>query len=170
MAVRNTAVFGIYTTRMAAETAVGELISAGFPSSDVSVLLPEVQSAKQLALGAVGGAFGLLAGIGALAVPGLGPLIAAGPIIGALAGVALGSTVGGIGGALIGLGIPEFEARCYEGHVKDGGILLSLHCDRSDEVSRAKDILKHSGAADISSTGESSAVDRAESSMCRATS
>jgi hypothetical protein len=168
MAVRNTAVFGIYTTRAAAETAVDELISAGFPCADVSVLLPEVQGRKDLALGAVGGTFGLLAGIGALAVPGLGPLIAAGPIIGALAGVELGGRVGGIGGALIGLGIPEFEAKRYEGHVKDGGILVSVHCDRSDEVSRAQHMLQHSGAADISSTGESRADAKAEKSVCRA--
>jgi hypothetical protein len=178
MAGKNTAVFGIYKTRTTAETAVDELISAGFPSADVSVLLPDVQSTKELAHqkhtkapegtttgvaagGAVGGTLGLLAGIGALAIPGLGPFIAAGPIMGALAGVGVGGAVGGLVGALVGMGIPEYEAKRYEGRVKDGGILLSVHCDRSDEISRAKEILRHTGAADISSTGEASADKKA---------
>jgi hypothetical protein len=106
--------------------------------------------------GAVGGTLGLLAGIGALAIPGVGPLIAAGPIMGALAGLGVGGTVGGVVGALIGLGIPEYEAKRYEGRVKDGGVLLSVHCDSSQEVSRAKDLLKATGAEDISSSGEKS--------------
>jgi hypothetical protein len=95
-----------------------------------------------------------LAGIGALAIPGVGPLIAAGPIMGALAGLGIGSAVGGLAGALIGMGIPEYEAKRYEGRVKDGGILVSIHCDSSDEVSKAKDILKATGAEDIASSGE----------------
>ena len=186
MAGRNTAVFGIYRSRTTAETAVDELISAGFPSADVSVLLPDVQSTRDLAHekntkapegtttgvaagGAVGGTLGLLAGIGALAIPGLGPFIAAGPIMGALAGVGVGGAVGGFVGALVGMGIPEYEAKRYEGHVKNGGILLSVHCDSSDEVSRAKDVLKHTGAADISSTGESSGDKKAEKPVRRAT-
>jgi hypothetical protein len=98
----------------------------------------------------------LLAGIGALAIPGVGPLIAAGPIMAALAGVGVGGAVGGFTGALIGLGIPEYEAKRYEGHVKKGGILLSVHCDTSEDIKRAKDIMKITGAEDISSTGESS--------------
>jgi hypothetical protein len=106
--------------------------------------------------GAVGGTLGLLAGLGALAIPGVGPLIAAGPIMGALAGLGVGGTVGGLVGALVGLGIPEYEAKRYEGRVKDGGILLSVHCDSSDEISRAKEILKATGADDISSSGEKS--------------
>ena len=184
MAGRNTAVFGIYKTRTSAEAAVDELISAGFPSADVSVLLPDVQSTKEVAHqkstkapegattgvaagGAVGGTLGLLAGIGALAIPGLGPFIAAGPIMGALAGAGAGGAVGGIVGALVGMGIPEYEAKRYEGHVKNGGILLSVHCDTSDEVSHAKDVLKHTGAADISSTGEASADTKADRSSDR---
>jgi hypothetical protein len=99
----------------------------------------------------------LLAGIGALAIPGFGPFIAAGPIMAALAGLGVGGAVGGMIGALVGMGIPEYEAKRYEGRIKDGGILLSAHCDTSDEVTRAKKILKATGAEDIASTGESSA-------------
>ena len=105
----------------------------------------------------VGGTLGLLAGIGALAIPGVGPLIAAGPIMATLAGVGSGGVVGGIIGALAGMGIPEYEAKRYEGRVKEGGILLSVHCDNSDWVGKAKDILKTTGAEDVSSTGEASA-------------
>ena len=104
--------------------------------------------------GAVGGTLGLLAGIGALAIPGVGPLIAAGPIMGALAGLGVGGAVGGLVGALVGMGIPEYEAKRYEGRVKDGGILVSVHCDSSEEVSKAKDVLKATGAEDIASSGE----------------
>ena len=102
----------------------------------------------------MGGTLGLLAGIGALAIPGLGPFIAAGPIMASLAGLGVGGAVGGLIGALVGMGIPEYEAKRYEGRVKNGGVLLSVHCDRSDEISRAKDLLKQTGAEDISSTGE----------------
>lgn len=98
----------------------------------------------------------MLAGIGALAIPGVGPLLAAGPIMGALAGLGVGGAVGGLVGALVGMGIPEYEAKRYEGRVKDGGILVSVHCDSSEEVSRAKDILKATGAEDIASSGEKS--------------
>jgi hypothetical protein len=101
---------------------------------------------------------GLLAGIGALAIPGVGPLIAAGPIMGALAGLGVGGAVGGIVGALVGMGIPEFEAKRYEGAVKEGGTLLSVHCDTSDEVKIAKDGLRDTGARDISTTGEAAAA------------
>jgi len=106
--------------------------------------------------GAIGGTLGLLAGIGALAIPGVGPFIAAGPIMGALAGLGVGGAVGGLIGALVGMGIPEYEAKRYEGRIKEGGILLSVHCDTSDEIDRAKDLLKQTGAEDISSTGEAS--------------
>ncbi|HEY6390129.1 MAG TPA: hypothetical protein VIX89_02555, partial [Bryobacteraceae bacterium] len=92
--------------------------------------------------------------IGALAIPGLGPFIAAGPIMGALAGLGVGGAVGGLIGALVGMGIPEYEAKRYEGRVKEGGVLLSVHCNSSEEVSRAKDLLKQTGAEDISSAGE----------------
>jgi hypothetical protein len=104
----------------------------------------------------LGGALGLLAGIGAIAIPGVGPFIAAGPIMAALAGVGVGGAVGGVTGALIGLGIPEYEAKRYEGRIQKGGILLSVHCDTSDEIKRAKEIMKNAGAEDISATGESS--------------
>jgi hypothetical protein len=173
MAGKNTAAFGIYPSNTAAETAVDQLIAAGFSNQDVSVLMADRQGAKDFAAekntkapegattgagvgGAVGGTLGLLAGIGALAIPGVGPLIAAGPIMGALAGLGVGGTVGGLVGALVGLGIPEYEAKRYEGRVKDGGVLLSVHCDSSQEVSRAKDILKATGADDVSSSGEKS--------------
>ena len=173
MAGKNTAVFGIYPNSVRAEQAVDALIVAGFPSSDVSVLLPDNQGSKEFAHekntkapegtaagatagGAVGGTLGLLAGLGALAIPGVGPLIAAGPIMGALAGLGVGATAGGLIGALVGMGIPEFEAKRYEGRVKDGGVLLSVHCDESREIDRAKDVLKQTGAEDISSAGEKS--------------
>jgi hypothetical protein len=149
------------------------LVRNGFSAADISALLPENFGPQQIttekstkapegaATGAgsgavLGGALGLLAGIGALAIPGVGPLIAAGPIMAALAGVGVGGAVGGFTGALIGLGIPEYEAKRYEGHVKKGGILLSVHCDTSEDIKRAKDIMKITGAEDISSTGESS--------------
>jgi len=109
---------------------------------------------------------GWLAGIGALAIPGLGPFIAAGPIMAALAGAGVGGAVGGLTGALIGMGIPEYEAKRYEGRVKDGGILLSVHSDSSDETKRAKEILERTGAKDISSTGEVS-VDKQDKPRVR---
>jgi hypothetical protein len=118
---------------------------------------PEGTATGVTAGGAIGGTLGLLAGIGALAIPGVGPLIAAGPIMGALAGVGVGGAVGGLIGALVGMGIPEYEAKRYEGRIKDGGVLLSAHCDTSEEIDRAKEILKATGAQDISSAGESSA-------------
>jgi hypothetical protein len=104
---------------------------------------------------------GWLVGVGALAIPGLGPFIAAGPIMAALAGAGVGGTIGGLTGALIGMGIPEYEAKRYEGRVKDGGILLSVHAGSSDWIKRAKEILKRTGAQDIASTGEADADDTA---------
>lgn len=168
---KNTAVFGIYPSRMAVESGVDALKTAGFRSNDISVLLAEHSSTKDFAhekdtkapegaaagagTGALlGGGLGWLVGIGALAIPGLGPFIAAGPIMAALAGAGVGGTVGGITGALIGMGIPEYEAKRYEGRVKDGGILLSVHSDESASTKRAKEILERTGAQDISSTGE----------------
>jgi hypothetical protein len=117
---------------------------------------PEGTTTGVTAGGAIGGTLGVLAGIGALAIPGVGPLIAAGPIMAGLAGLGIGGAVGGIVGALVGMGIPEYEAKRYEGHVKNGGTLMSVHCDTSDEISRAKDLLKSTGATDIASTGETS--------------
>src|SRR6201997_3139441 len=174
MAGKNTAAFAIFPTRSAAESAVDRLIAAGFSNQDVSVLMSDKDTAREFAAekntkapegtatgvgvgGVVGGTLGLLAGIGALAIPGVGPLIAAGPIMGALAGLGVGGAVGGLIGALVGMGIPEYEAKRYEGHIKAGGVLLSVHCDTSDEITRAKDLLKHTGAQDISSSGEASA-------------
>jgi len=170
---KKTSVFGIYTTRESVERAVDTFLKSGFSTSDVSVLLPENLGGKPLAThkdtkapegatagggagAVVGGTLGLLAGIGALAIPGLGPFIAAGPIMAALAGIGVGGAVGGFAGALIGMGIPEYEAKRYEGRIQKGGILLSVHCDTSDQVKRGKEILKNTGAEDISSTGESS--------------
>src|ERR1700681_4511639 len=175
MAGKNTAVFGIYKNSAQAESAVDRILAAGFSHNDISVLLPDTQSSKEFAHekntkapegtttgvttgGVIGGTLGLLAGVGALAIPGLGPFIAAGPIMAGLAGLGVGGAVGGLVGALVGMGIPEYEAKRYEGRVKDGGVLLSVHCDTSDEVSRAKDMLKSTGATDISSTGESAAA------------
>jgi hypothetical protein len=119
--------------------------------------------------GAVGGTLGLLAGIGALAIPGVGPLIAAGPIMAALAGLGVGGAVGDIVGALVGMGIPEYEAKRYEGRVKGGGILLSVHCDSSDEITRAKEILKATGAEDIASSGEKSVSTHGVETDCKET-
>jgi hypothetical protein len=171
MAGKNTAVFGIYATDEQAERAVDSLIAAGFPSADISVLLADSRSTKEFAHekdtkapegttagvtagGVVGGALGVLAGIGAVAIPGVGPMIAAGPIMAGLAGLGVGGVVGGLVGALVGMGIPEYEAKRYEGRVKGGGTLLAVHCDSSEQVSRAKDLLKSTGAEDIASSGE----------------
>src|SRR5437762_3106123 len=174
MAGKNTAVFGIYRDRYGVETAVDALKDAGFRNTDISVLFPENIGTKDLAhekntkapegtatgagTGAVvGGTLGWLAGIGALAIPGVGPLIAAGPIVAALTGVGVGGAIGGITGALVGMGIPEYEAKRYEGRVKEGGILLSVHSDNSDWTKRAKAILERTGADDVSSSGEAKA-------------
>jgi ActD protein/heat induced stress protein YflT len=174
MAGKNTAVFGIYANYQSVEAAVDALRAAGFRNTDISVLFPENVGTKDFAhekgtkapegaatgagTGAVvGGALGWLAGIGALAIPGVGPFIAAGPIMAALAGVGVGGAVGGIAGTLIGMGIPEYEAKRYEGRVKEGGILLSVHSDNSDWTKRAKEILERTGAQDVSSSGEARA-------------
>ena len=174
MAAKNIAVFGIFPDQLTAEDAVDNLKAAGFRSTDISVLFPDSQGAKDFAhekhtkapeaavaggsSGAViGGALGWLAGIGALAIPGVGAFIAAGPIIGMLGGIGVGSALGGITGALIGLGIPEYEAKRYEGRIRRGGILLSVHCDDADWAKRAKNLLYQTGAEDIASTGEARA-------------
>lgn len=174
MSGKKVAVFGIYTTRVAVENATDSLVQSGFPASDISVLLPEslggprdmgtekaTKAPEGTATGAaaggvIGGTLGLLAGVGLLAIPGLGPFIAAGPIMAGLAGLGVGGAVGGLTGALIGMGIPEFEAKRYETRLKSGGILLSVHCDTSEEIKRAKVVLERTGGQDVSSTGESS--------------
>jgi hypothetical protein len=164
----------IAKTESQAINIVNQLKAANFSSNDISVLLPDKSGTKDFAHeqhtkapegaatggvtgGVLGGAFGWLVGIGALAIPGVGPLIAAGPIMAALGGAAVGGAVGGITGALIGLGIPEYEAKRYEGKIKDGNVLISVHTENRDQISRAKDIFKNAGAEDISTTGESSA-------------
>ena len=171
---KNKSVFGIYSSRSGVENAVTALRDVGFQQADVSVLLPENLGNREIATqkntkapegattgagsGAViGGTLGWLVGIGALAIPGLGPFIAAGPIMALLAGAGAGGAVGGLLGGLIGAGIPEYEAKRYEGRVKSGGILLSVHCDNSDWVKRAKEILEATGADDIGSAGEAAA-------------
>jgi len=172
------AVYGIFDSSLRAEQTVDSLRAAGFTNDDISVLLqdnassrefahkkdtkaPEGTTAGVVAGGAIGGTLGLLAGIGSIAIPGVGPFIAAGPIMGALAGLGTGGAVGGLIGALVGMGIPEYEAKRFEGRLKDGGVLLSVHCNTSDQITRAKDILKQSGAQDISSAGEASSDSKA---------
>jgi hypothetical protein len=172
-------VWGIYPTRLDLEAAIDRLRESGFLSSDISVLLPENLGPKDLVTekstkapegattGAgsgvlIGGALGWLAGIGALALPGMGPFIAAGPIMATLAGLGVGGVVGGVAGALIGAGIPEYEAKRYEGRLSKGGILLSVHCDKTEEISRAKEIMERTGGEDISvSTEEATRAARA---------
>src|SRR5229473_4143303 len=167
----NTAVFGIYHDRLSTENAVAALMEAGFRNTDISVLFPENAGTKDLghekntkapeglATGAssgavIGGTLGWLVGIGAIAIPGLGPFIAAGPIMAALSGAAAGAALGGVTGALIGFGIPEYEAKRYEGKLKEGNLLISVHTDDSTERERAKTIFEEAGAEDISYTEE----------------
>jgi hypothetical protein len=171
---KNISVFGLYSSEATVADGVERLRLAGFRNTDVSVLFSENSGNKDLAhekntkapegaaAGAgsgavVGGALGWLAGIGLLAVPGLGPFIAAGPIMGLLGGIGVGGTIGGLTGALIGAGMPEYEAKRYEGRIRRGGILLSVHCDNSDLEKQAKRILENSGAQDVSSSSEAKA-------------
>jgi hypothetical protein len=171
---KNKSVFGIYLTRSDVETAVTALKDVGFSTSDISVLLPENLGSRELVTekgtkapegatigagsgAAVGGALGWLVGLGALAIPGIGPVIAAGPLVAALAGIGVGGALGGFAGALVGVGIPEYEAKRYEGRLLKGGILLAVHCETSDEINRAKRIMEVSGGEDIASAGEASA-------------
>ena len=167
----DTAVYGIYNSRENVEEALNAMRAAGFRAEDISVLFPENQGTKDFGYekhtkeperdtaggvtgGVIGGTLGWLAGIGALAIPGIGPFVAAGPIMAALAGLGAGSLVGGIAGALAGLGVPEFEAKRYEGRIRSGGILLSVHCPTDHWVNRAKEMLRHTGAEDISAARE----------------
>jgi len=174
MAGKNTAVFAIFRDRTDVEHCVETLRAAGFRNTDVSVLFPSNTGTKDFAhekntkapegattgglLGGItGGVLGWLVGIGSLAIPGLGPFIAAGPVVAALAGAGALGTVGGIIGALAGMGIPEYEAKRYEGRIREGNILLSVHCDNSEWVKRAKELLEETGGEDIGSAGEASA-------------
>jgi hypothetical protein len=167
-------VFCIATSRDQAERIVGQLKAAHFSNNDISVLFPDKGTTRDFAHekntkapegavtgagtgGVIGGALGWVAGIGALAIPGVGPFIAAGPIIAALSGAAVGAAVGGIAGGLIGLGIPEIEAKRYEGKIKQGNLLISVHAENSEEITRAEDIFTKAGAQDICATGEASA-------------
>ncbi len=166
-------VFCIANTRAKAEQIVENLKDANFSNNDISVLFPDKETTRDFAHekntkapegavagagagGVIGGALGWTAGIGVLAIPGVGPFIAAGPIIAALSGAAVGATVGGIAGALIGLGIPEIEAKRYEGKIKQGNILISVHTEDGRELDRAKAIFTSAAALDICSTGEAS--------------
>jgi hypothetical protein len=170
----NTSVFGVYRDTVGLGGGLEALRAAGFRNTDVSVLLPENAGSKDfvhrkdtkapegattgVTTGAVvGGIVGWLAGIGALAIPGIGPLIAAGPIVAMLAGAGAVGAAGGIVGTLVGLGIPEYEALRFEGRVKSGGTLVSVHCDNSEWVKRAKKILEDTGAEDIASSSEAKA-------------
>ena len=167
------AVFGLVDSESQAERIVDNFKTAGFPNNDISVLFPDKGGTRDFAHeqntkapegaatgagvgGVAGGVLGWLVGIGSLAIPGVGPFIAAGPIMAALAGASVGAAVGGLSGALIGLGIPEYEAKQYEGKIKQGNILMSVHSEDSTETSRAKEIFERNGAHDISSTGEES--------------
>jgi len=174
MALHNTAVYGLYKDRRGVEEATESLKNSGFRNTDISVLFPDNHGSKDFAheqhtkapegvavgggSGAViGGALGWLAGIGLLAIPGTGPFVAAGPIMGLLAGVGVGGSVGSFVGALIGRGMPVYEAKRYEGRIRDGGILFSVHCDSPEWVTRAKDLLQQTGAEHIASVGEAKA-------------
>jgi hypothetical protein len=166
-------VFCIATSRDQADGIVGELKNGKFSNNDISVLFPDKDSTRDFAHekntkapegavtgagtgGVIGGALGWIAGIGMLAIPGVGPFVAAGPIMAALSGAAIGAAAGGIAGGLIGMGIPELEAKRYEGKVKAGNLLISVHTESSEEISRAKDIFTKAGAQDICTTGEAS--------------
>jgi hypothetical protein len=172
-------VVSIVNNQAQAEAIVAELNSTGISSSDISVLLPDKRGTADFAHehntkapegaaygaaggGVIGGALGLLAGVGALAIPGLGPFIAAGPLMAALSGAAAGAAVGGVGGALVGLGIPELEAKKYEGKIAGGNILLAVHVDNRDEQKRVSDVMKRGGAQDISATAETAVPKPAE--------
>lgn len=167
------AVFCIASNAGQAERIANDLRSAGFSGNDISVLFPDKSGTRDFAHeqhtkapegaaagastgGLLGGGLGWLVGVGSLAIPGVGPFIAAGPIMAALGGAAIGATVGGLTGALIGMGIPEYEAKQYEGKIREGNILISVHADTGEEVDRAKEIYTRAGAHDISSSGESS--------------
>lgn len=169
-----TSVFGLYKTRSAIDNAVDQLKNNQFRNSDISVLMPDPQTSQNFAhekgtkapegaaTGAttgvvLGGALGWLVGAGALAIPGIGPFVAAGPILASIAGAGIGGTVGGVAGALVGLGIPEYEAKRYETAIKDGGMLLSVHADDGECADKAKRILETTGAEDISSSREKNA-------------
>jgi hypothetical protein len=185
MTCHDAAAFGIFANIADAEAAIDGLTMAGFSHRSLSVLLSEKDEAKMPATehatkasegatagagvgGVVGGALGLLAGIGALALPGVGPFIAAGPIMASLAGLGVGGAVGGFVGTLVGMGIPELEAKLYDARVKDGGVLLAVHCKNFDGISKAKDVLRAVGAEDIATCLDESLSRSGEDSGCAA--
>jgi hypothetical protein len=174
MSAKNKVVFGIYISQLDAENAVHGLKLAGFRSTDISILFPDNTGTKDLAMersskapegtaagagggAVVGGILGWLAGVGLLAIPGLGLFVAAGPIMAMLSGIGVGGVLGGVAGALAGLGTPEYEAKRYEGRIRKGGILLSVHCDDREWVKSAREILVQTGAEDVSATTEAKA-------------
>ena len=178
------AVFCIATSEFQAESIVNELKVSGFSDNDISVLFPDKTGTKDFGHeqhtkapegatagvstgGVVGGALGWLAGIGMLAIPGMGPFIAAGPIMAALGGAAVGAAVGGIAGALIGMGIPEYEAKRYEGKIRAGNILISVHTENAQETRRAKEIFEQAGAQDIAVTAEASIKEKQSGTSSR---
>ncbi|MGA8621103.1 MAG: DUF3341 domain-containing protein [Candidatus Sulfotelmatobacter sp.] len=168
---KNKSVFGIYPSRSAVESAVNTFKDAGFSNADISVLLPDDPGSEELvtenatkapegaAVGAgsgaaVGGALGWLVGVGALAIPGIGPVIAAGPLVAVLAGIGIGGALGGFAGSLVGLGMSEYEAKHYEGRLLKGGILVAVHCETTEQINRAKGNMETTGAEDVASSGE----------------
>lgn len=170
----NKAVYGIVPTHAEAALLLESLRSGGFSSTDVSVLAPHNQQDVGLTVekhsktlegtatgatagGVLGGVVGLLAGIGTLAIPGLGILVAAGPLLATLSGMGLGASVGGLAGGLVGLGIPEYEAKRYEGHLEKGGILIAVHCEDNEAISRAQELMQTSGATDVAVSREKAA-------------
>jgi hypothetical protein len=170
------AIIGLVSTESQAQILVDQLESAGFARDDISALLPDTRGTRDFAHenntkapegavagvsagGALGGTLGLLVGIGALAIPGLGPFIAAGPLMAALSGAAVGAAVGGLTGALIGMGIPEIEAKQYEGKIKNGNILVAVHAEDGKEAARAKEIFKRIGADGVAAVGEAGVPD-----------
>lgn len=184
MASKKRAVFGIFSTRSQAENAFEALTKSGFSISDISVVIPETLGSQEIKMekatkapegavagastgAVVGGTLGLLVGLGALAIPGIGPLLAAGPVVAALAGAGAVGVAGGIVGSLVGVGIPEYEAKRYEGRLQKGGMLVSIHCDTSEEIDRAKHILEGMGGEDVSSTGESSTGEKSHGATAR---
>jgi len=169
---KNRSVFGMYLSSKEAESAVNVFSNAGFTASDISVLrrekfeseekpatdnntkAPEAAVVGAGSGAAVGGALGWLLGIGALVIPGIGPVLAAGPIVTVLAGIGVGGAIGGFAGCLVGVGIPEQEAKIYEGTLKKGGVLVAAHCESSDDLKRAESIMKRTGAKDVAASGE----------------
>lgn len=167
----NVAVLGVVPNRIVADRVIADLLRTGFMMGDLSVLLPNNGGGRELALepgtkapegavaggtagGALGGALGLLVSLGAIAIPGMGPFIAAGPIMAALSGAAVGAAMGSLTGALIGLGVPEIEARAYEGRVKRGAALVAVHTESLRQITAAQRVFRSHGAEDVSSRGE----------------